>query len=56
MDRKEEDYRFAVPSPDHFLPLLYVLGVRTKDDKATFFNDSLVGGSLSMTSLMLAQP
>lgn len=55
IDKSDLNYRYAVPSPDHFLPLLYILALQTKDDKLRFFNDSLVGGSLSMTSLLLKQ-
>jgi 4,5-DOPA dioxygenase extradiol len=40
----------AVPTPDHFLPLLYALGLKEDDEKIMIFNDKLVGGSLSMTS------
>jgi len=55
IEKTDENYRYAVPSPDHFLPLLYLLALQTQDDKLSFFNDSLVGGSLSMTSLLLKQ-
>lgn len=44
----------AVPTPEHFLPLLYVLAQQTDDDRLTYFNDQPVGGSLTMTSLILA--
>jgi 4,5-DOPA dioxygenase extradiol len=53
INKNDDNYRLAVPSPDHFLPLLYVLGVQRSGEKATFFNDTIVGGSLSMTSLIL---
>ena len=43
----------AIPSPDHYLPLLYILGAKHKEEKISFFNDKLVGGSLSMTSLFI---
>jgi len=43
----------AIPTPDHYYPLLYVLGLQEKDEQATFFNDRAVGGSLTMTSVML---
>ena len=39
----------AFVTPDHFYPLLYVLGASDKDDKLTVFNDSCLLGSLSMT-------
>ena len=39
----------AVPEPDHYLPLLYVLAAQGPDEAATTFNEQVVG-SLSMTS------
>ena len=39
----------AVPEPDHYLPLLYVLATQREDERASVFNE-LVTGSLSMTS------
>lgn len=44
--------RLAVPTPDHFIPLLYVLGATDKDDKVSVFNKSGELGSLSMTSYL----
>lgn len=45
--------KLAIPSPEHFLPLLYVLALREKDEEQVFFNDKLVAGSISMTSLKI---
>jgi 4,5-DOPA dioxygenase extradiol len=44
----------AIPTPDHYLPLLYTLGLREKEDNTTLFNDKLLAGSISMTSVKLA--
>ena len=41
----------AIPTPDHYFPLMYVLGAKTTKDKVSFFNDHLVGGSLTMTGV-----
>jgi 4,5-DOPA dioxygenase extradiol len=41
----------AIPTPEHYLPLLYVLGLKTEKDSLSFFNEQLVMGSISMTSL-----
>lgn len=41
----------AVPTPEHYLPLLYTLGLKGKEDGTAFFNDKAVGGSLTMTSV-----
>lgn len=42
----------AIPTPDHYWPMIYSLALRDKKDDVTFFNDSFVGGSLTMTSFM----
>ncbi len=42
--------KLAVPTPDHFYPLLYVLGAVDADDKVSVFNKSCELGSLTMTS------
>ncbi len=43
----------AVPSPDHYLPLIYSLGLKENSDQLSLFNDELIGGSLSMTSVRI---
>ncbi len=44
--------RAAVPTPDHFYPLLYVLGAARPDDKVYVFNESRIMGSVSMTGYL----
>lgn len=39
-------------TPEHFYPLLYVLGASNEDDKLSIFNDTCTGGSLSMTGYL----
>lgn len=41
----------AVPTPDHYFPLMYILGLQQKNENAEFFNDKLVAGSINMTSV-----
>ena len=43
----------AIPTPEHFLPLLYVLALQENNEKTTFFNDKAVAGSLTMTSVKI---
>jgi 4,5-DOPA dioxygenase extradiol len=43
--------KLAVPTPDHYYPLLYVLGLQEKGETPVLFNDHAVAGSLSMTSV-----
>lgn len=43
----------AIPTPEHYLPLLYSLALKEKNEPVSFFNDKAVGGSLTMTSLKI---
>lgn len=43
--------KLAIPTPDHYYPLLYVLGAMEKGENPVIFNDKAVGGSFTMTSL-----
>lgn len=45
--------QYAVPSPDHYLPLIYSLGLKQSSENLSLFNDELIGGSLSMTSVKI---
>ncbi|NLM04952.1 MAG: dioxygenase, partial [Clostridiales bacterium] len=44
--------KLAVPTPDHFYPLLYALGASDKKDKVSIFNKSCELGSLTMTGYL----
>jgi 4,5-DOPA dioxygenase extradiol len=48
-------FDLAIPTPEHYLPLLYALGLQDKNEKIEFFNDKPVMGSLTMTSLKIKQ-
>ena len=41
----------AVNSAEHYVPLLYILGLSHADEKPLFFNAEAVGGALTMTSV-----
>ncbi len=45
--------RLAIPTPEHYLPLLYSLGLKGSKDKIAFFNDKAIAGSLTMTSVLI---
>ena len=49
-------FDMAIPTPEHYLPLLYVLALQQQDEDTTFFNDLPIGGSLTMTSIKIAAP
>lgn len=46
-----KEVQLAIPTPDHYLPLLYILGLKEKDENPYFFNDKTELGSISMTSV-----
>jgi 4,5-DOPA dioxygenase extradiol len=48
-----ESWQLAIPSPEHYLPLLYVLGLQDENEEATLYNDKAVAGSLTMTSVKI---
>lgn len=43
----------AIPTPEHYLPLLYTLGLKNDKEEVSLFNDKAVGGSLTMTSVRI---
>lgn len=43
--------QLAIPSADHYFPLIYSLGLSNEKDPIGLFNDQLVAGSLNMTSV-----
>lgn len=45
--------QYAIPTPDHYLPLIYSLGLKNKSEDLILFNDELIAGSLSMTSVKI---
>lgn len=48
-----KEVQMAIPTPDHYLPLLYALALKNEDEEVSFFNDKAVMGSLTMTSLKI---
>lgn len=47
-------FDLAIPSTEHYIPLLYTLGFRDEADPIRIFNDKPIAGALSMTSLQFA--
>jgi len=48
-------FELAIPTPEHFLPLLYALALKDAKDQVILFNDKAVGGSLTMTSVKISR-
>ncbi|CAI8753752.1 4,5-DOPA-extradiol-dioxygenase [Methylocaldum szegediense] len=47
-ERLTPDAKLAVPTPDHYLPLLYILGARRPGDDLQFITEGIELGSISM--------
>jgi 4,5-DOPA dioxygenase extradiol len=51
--KQGKEFDLAIPTPEHYLPLIYTLGLQEKNDELFLFNDNSVAGSLTMTSLKI---
>lgn len=45
--------QLSVPTPEHYLPLLYILALKENDENVQVFNDKTIMGSISMTSISI---
>ncbi len=46
-------FELAIPTPEHYLPLLYTMALKEESDEIMLFNDKAVAGSLTMTSVKI---
>jgi len=46
-------FDLAIPTPEHYLPLIYTMALQEKNEDLSIFNDQPVGGSIYMTSLKI---
>lgn len=46
-------FDLAIPTPEHYLPLLYTLALQDKNEEVSLFNDRPVAGALTMTSVKI---
>lgn len=46
-------FDLAIPTPEHYLPLLYTLALKEDHEPLSLFNDKAVAGSLTMTSVKI---
>lgn len=51
--KQGKEFNLSIPTPEHFLPLLYILALKEKGEQVTLFNDQPLGGSLTMTSVKI---
>lgn len=47
------EFDLAIPTPEHYLPLLYALALKEENEKVRLFNDKSVAGSIAMTSVFI---
>lgn len=52
-ERLGQDAQLAIPTPDHYLPLLYALGTRQQTDAISFPVEGTEGGSISMLAVQI---
>lgn len=52
-DKQGTAFQLAIPTPDHYYPMLYALALQEDKDQLSIFNAQAVGGSLTMTSFRL---
>ena len=50
-----EDWQLAIPTNEHYLPLLYTLALKGANEKIKFFTEKVTMGSISMRSLIINQ-
>jgi len=50
-----QDAALSIPTDEHYLPLLYVLGAQGQDDEVAFFNDAVELGAISMTGVTIGR-
>lgn len=46
-------FAYSIPTPEHYLPLIYALALKEEADTVELFNDRAVGGSITMTSVKI---
>jgi len=52
-ERLGKEAKLAIPTPEHYWPLMYTLGLKGNKDTISIFNDKAVAGSITMTSLKI---
>ena len=50
-----KEFDLAIPTPEHYLPLLYALALKEENEQVSLFNDKAIAGSLTMTSLKIGR-
>jgi 4,5-DOPA dioxygenase extradiol len=48
-----ENYKLSIPTPEHFLPTIYIAALQRQNEKISIFNDEIDLGSISMMGFMI---
>jgi len=51
--KQGKEFQLAIPTPEHYIPMLYALALQEKNEELTIFNDAAVAGALTMTSFKI---
>ena len=51
--KQGSSFALSIPTPEHYLPLIYILGLMDKKESIDLFNDTTVGGSIGMLSVRI---
>lgn len=54
VSRAGKCFELSVPTPEHYLPLLYSLALKEENETVSFFNTKIIMGSVSMTSFVIS--
>ncbi len=52
-DKQGSAFQMAIPTPEHYLPMIYALALQEKNENLQIFNDAAVAGALTMTSFKI---
>ena len=52
-DKQGKEFQLAIPTPEHYLPLIYSLALKDSKEDTSIFNDKAVAGALTMTSVKI---
>lgn len=52
-DKNGLAFKLSIPTPEHYIPLLYTLALQENNEAVELFNDKAIGGSLTMTSIKI---
>jgi 4,5-DOPA dioxygenase extradiol len=45
----------AIPTPDHYIPMLYIIGMMQDNDQLSFTHEGIQNGSVSMRCFMIIE-